>query len=1331
MTEWETEDEHGGNLTARQVSRRSSSRSAKSRRRSRTPPNRSISPALVDKAAKRSSRDATMDESISILDPRRFTPTLHANLVSEILTLRRDQEDKTKLIESLETSLFSTKEENESLQANFTSLGKESRSLKRQLSLLEGGTSSALGELARERDDAVESIAETKKRLDAAQKKIRTLEDDSQRVHDLWAKEKGDWEDERRKYERKIHVSETRLKTLLEEVAVLQDAQTNDQEAHDEGDETLRDNDGASVRTMSMTGSLRYSLLNSPGPNNLNGACLADELNLDDDDSDAAATESVLSSPRHKRTISRDMAPVGRMHRRDLSLESPSRPASAARSRLFFNANVLGILQGQDEKQAPAPIMPPTSYRDTGVQFSPPPSPKIEPTEKPEAENVARIVNEIEANQRRKRVQRGTFPGKAVVAEEVQHRAMISAAAQTIATPLSPPRTPTTMFETVTPPPETEESTMVSSATQTDKEPEMPILNIVPPLTPPLPAMPIPSISVQPPTSRPTTPRSPMLPPYMKNFGCQVNISYEVQTTEASVQTEGIQVDKRLATLPPHLQPSAISSRPTSPNNDGPEREKTFTPVPGNLPPRNPRRLGGKATADLHSSPVSGARDEDDVLDSYLRNEDTESIGLRVTRRNGGLFAGFESQSSDEAEEFAEADVSDSEYRTALSAPRPYSNTNRPGKRNSFGATTAFPEHPAAKHTTGGSAKLYGTDIYSTSARSDMDIGNRSHRRKLSKPLEKVAVPGTGSSRSSDIRKHAMIQGSIASQQTRSRSPSLPDGRNPPFPIPLRDSSKRLSSSFMSSPSEDYSPTRAESSYRRGSSRGSYYGGSVRRVRSATAMPRNHRYRRHGSRSPPPLSVSTEAPESPSLPPLPRNDITTPRGKELGASYRRHRHELSTNTDNTLNTDPLSTSQGSAHATGVVDAIAQTMVGEWMFKYVRRRKSFSVPDASGKDDTGNDRHKRWVWLAPYERSILWSSKQPSSGSALMGKTGRKLTIQSVLDVKDDNPVPKGAQTIFNRSILILTPQRALKFTASSSERHYLWLTALSFLAHSSQAVPENLSAPQPQVVKQPHQQSVPEFEPPQTKIRRPGIRDSIRLAKNKTTGANRVAPHNVPSLPSNPSSRMGEVSSSRPPPSTGPASVTHHREASHDTAEPPMIQRFTERSQTSSHGRKRSNTGGQQHVPPPLSFRGFSGPAGGLQEQGHSTSTSTPASSDLFHSQASSNTTWGGSQRASEASSRPGNFFDAIGTVRMEAFISPLAALQPGQPSEQDELRHLSRRRSKEHRRRHSRSRSRNGDSYSYYTRGGSVRRGFDDYYGGSRTAGEEEYSRDDPFKGF
>jgi hypothetical protein len=92
---------------------------------------------------------------------------------------------------------------------------------------------------------------------------------------------------------------------------------------------------------------------------------------------------------------------------------------------------------------------------------------------------------------------------------------------------------------------------------------------------------------------------------------------------------------------------------------------------------------------------------------------------------------------------------------------------------------------------------------------------------------------------------------------------------------------------------------------------------------------------------------------------------------------------------------------GGVQPTSVVDAIAQTMVGEWMFKYVRRRKSFGMgetkdnwegknPDEVSANITNSGvRHKRWVWLAPYEGSIMWSSKQPTSGPALLGKSGRK------------------------------------------------------------------------------------------------------------------------------------------------------------------------------------------------------------------------------------------------------------------------------------------------------------------------------------------------------
>ena len=85
----------------------------------------------------------------------------------------------------------------------------------------------------------------------------------------------------------------------------------------------------------------------------------------------------------------------------------------------------------------------------------------------------------------------------------------------------------------------------------------------------------------------------------------------------------------------------------------------------------------------------------------------------------------------------------------------------------------------------------------------------------------------------------------------------------------------------------------------------------------------------------------------------------------------------------------------------------------------------------------------------------------------------------------------------------------------------------------------------------------------------------------------------------------------------------------------------------------------------------------------------------------------------------------------MEAFISPMAMSRfDDYPDEQDEMNMagMPRRRSRERRRR-----SRNRDSY-YSSRG----RISDDWYGGSKTAGEEEYGHfdgagygNDPFRGF
>jgi hypothetical protein len=298
---------------------------------------------------------------------------------------------------------------------------------------------------------------------------------------------------------------------------------------------------------------------------------------------------------------------------------------------------------------------------------------------------------------------------------------------------------------------------------------------------------------------------------------------------------------------------------------------------------------------------------------------------------------------------------------------------------------------------------------------------------------------------------------------------------------------------------------------------------------------------------------------------------------------------------------------------------------------------------------------------------------------------------------------------------------------------------------------------------------VEQYELPKPK-RRP-IRDSIRLTKAKTAAvikSDPVVPEEPPQLDSAPPS----IPTYRPPAVPEVYMLpAHARDMSRDAAEPPSIPRFADRmggGAPAVHGRKRSNTGG--HVPPPLSFRGFSGPAstGGSHHQHASTNSTagnsimTAGSSDLYSNAgtASGATASSGmmswatpSVRTSEASSRPSggggavmghNFFDAIGTVRMEAFISPLSFNNGGgggggsnrfeeAPYEHGGANHhndlfgqmlgsnmgTTRRRSKEMRRRASRSsRSRQRDSYQSR---------------GTRATDEtdEWYARDDPFRGF
>ncbi|PSR89047.1 hypothetical protein BD289DRAFT_224199 [Coniella lustricola] len=1419
MAAWETEDEMSQPtssalttpMDAKPPSRgsrnsRNSSRHSRRSRRSVTPPGRiTRSPPPMpgsDKTDKsdRVIRDLATDDKISILDPRRFTPTLHANLVGEILTLKRDQDEKLHVIEVLEATLQTTRAEGDSRETTLLSISKENRSLKRQLALLEGGTSSALGELARERDEALDGLTETRKRLETAQKKLKTQEDAAKKANDQWDVEKGGWEDERRKTDRKIHLLEARLKMVVEEMAsyhanaVTDQTRSGAQGGADDDDDKAADSDSGSIRSMSVRDSLRFSLLQKT-----NGHSLADELDFDDDSDGQTETngrDSAMSTPRHTRSGSRASVLSRNHHRHQYSIDSLGRTNSIARaryqSRLMHgeDARLNDAIREDEELQRTAPRA--LSYTDTGVQYSPPPSPKASPTimakvQSPIQEPTVQALaakwekqwedGNHEANQRKKRI---TLAKPLVIPLATPQKLMVSAGAQTQDVPLSPPKTPKTKSaaqdQTADSTAIEERAIMISAATQTD------VAATPRPSTPPSPSPAIPIITVHPPNSLPTSPRQPQLPQHSKDFACQVSLSSVAMTSTGS-QTEEIRVDQRLEMLPPHLHPSAITSRPNSPavgsQITSTEQHRQSAPAPEILPPRNPRRL-----TSIKSFGVSSPRDS---VDSGAKGSpELQKVMSRRSHRISSLFSEMHDGSSgDEMDDFADHRLSETEFSTALSAPRAV-------KSPELGRTTPdslIPDSPPEAAILGKASALSSTvDM--------LEPANVVNRYKLSGD-QGIAMPRRESSsrglrldtRSGDMRKAAMIQNSLNTHQD--------ETNDPPFPIPTRASSRQpVFAPAVGRRSDDSrSPTRTDSSQRKGS-RMTHYRKSSLRKKSVS------RSRRRPSRPP---SIPPAASHSPTASCLPTSFRQSSSTHNESSHKRGHRHQNSETTATTEATG-VQSHTSSQNANGVVDAIAQAMVGEWMFKYVRRRKSFGIPSAdhSGKDDSSNDRHKRWVWLAPYERAILWSSKQPASGSALLGKSGRKLAIQSVLDVKDDNPAPKGQLAVFNRSILILTPQRALKFTAISAERHYLWLTALSFLAHSQQDIPEIPAS----VPKQ-----APNFElsPEQAKVRRPRIRDSIRLAKSHNPLSNHAAATTttissgpsdsardfaiapMPSIPDFPPSLM--PGGYRPSPTATPMSnndlvfgylqqapmseptshlnnhnhtIIHEREASNDSAMPPAIPRFgreqpqQQQSAGTFHGRKRSNTGG--HVPPPLSFRGFGGGAGtnagvfptyGHNPNNYSQSTDGgPLSADAFGVSGGG----AGLGRNSEASSWRGsiagstNMFEAIGTMRMEAFISPLAynrfdsetgdrygadtGLPPLQleyanalleERDMDENSRVARRKTKEKRRQKSRSRSR---SRTRFGNGGSHGRSFSR---GGVAAWKEEYygRRKDPFEGF
>lgn len=116
----------------------------------------------------------------------------------------------------------------------------------------------------------------------------------------------------------------------------------------------------------------------------------------------------------------------------------------------------------------------------------------------------------------------------------------------------------------------------------------------------------------------------------------------------------------------------------------------------------------------------------------------------------------------------------------------------------------------------------------------------------------------------------------------------------------------------------------------------------------------------------------------------------------------------------------------------MIQAITQTMIGEYLWKYTRK---------TGRANFSDNRHRRYFWVHPYTRTLYWGSRDPSAAGKSELKA-KSVPIEAVRVVTDDNPMPPG---LHRKSLIVISPGRTIKFTCTTGQRHETWFNALSYL----------------------------------------------------------------------------------------------------------------------------------------------------------------------------------------------------------------------------------------------------------------------------------------------
>ena len=966
-------------------------------------------------------------ERAPVHDSRRFTPNnLGISLIAQIHSLKKELGSKDNMVESLEEGLHCSRAENERLAKDLKTQTVEVTSVKKQMQSLESDMLRALEGIAKEKDNAVENLADTRKRLEDSRKKGRAQEEDVNRALTIWEKEREDWDEKRRKMEGRIHMVEERLKAMVAEMLVVQSAGQSKPELDNDMDEDAQKtwfgegNDDSDVRATSRLSdrsldelydskaisnfrSSRMSGLHGLGGSQMSGLSLAEELELgedevavkeQEDDQDALPEETYALVRRY----SEDKNPRKVMaYNVDQNEEHVGDESSGQHSVAIIN-DYIGIPENQSR------------YTDTGTQFTPPSSSTLQ-IQEPGVSGKHVEQTERTANQSRKRIAipqifvEHTPALKAMEPKVAEQKAfsVTSTGSQTVGQPedhaLMPEATKVTSFSV---PAMAKE--MISESTQTTEDPTPALKSAT---FRPLPsATDVPVIAIHPPASRPSSSgNSVMLPPRTRNAACQVAIELPRNIKSTSMQTEETRIGKQPVSVPLEVRLGLASfdlstqpplqlaeGRKQAENVSGPEslRHNPWGPPPVRAAEKEP-----SATNDGIRNAYFGKNDDGPL-------NDKQRSGPRRPIRSGSILAGFDHSSENDPKN-AQEYFCDDEFLNSAPIRKTLSKVQNswrlvPHVEDSVLERLESASEGAEDEKYVGVPKAAITESKASSqvTSKTCQIGIVESSRKASSSVKQP-----------DIRRKAFISNCTEEHAQRDRSPSRPDflgdlGKEPtvapPFPVPTRSSSRNITlsaSDGAASPSPDTTTFFRGQNYRRPLAKPKI----LRKVQSAAAVAQPPMpYRPQLLQS---LSASSTLPPSPKSPAPRRNQFILPYDSVV---------ELESNSAQPQTRTGETAIETTSEETSVVDAIAQTMVGEWMWKYVRKRTPFGITerpqaefDVGRNGETGNSngvRHKRWVWLAPFERSVIWSSKQPTSGPALLGKGGRKRML-TFKDLEND------------------------------------------------------------------------------------------------------------------------------------------------------------------------------------------------------------------------------------------------------------------------------------------------------------------------------------------